>query len=201
MFELEADTTITSEYVLMRHFFGEPVDAALEAKVAAYLRRTQGPHDGWALFYGGDFDISASVKAYFALKMIGDDIDAPHMRRAREAIRARGGAEQSNVFTRVLLALFGVVTWRAVPVMPVEIMHAAEMVSVPYRQGVVLGPHGDRTDGGGPGVQAEGAQSQRHRHRRTVPERPALARPALQGAAPELVLVPAVPRHRRRCCA
>jgi squalene-hopene/tetraprenyl-beta-curcumene cyclase len=62
------------------------------------------------------------VKAYFALKMIGDDIDAPHMKRARETIRARGGAEESNVFTRVLLSLFGVTTWRAVPVMPVEIM-------------------------------------------------------------------------------
>ena len=54
--------------------------------------------------------------------MIGDDIDAPHMKRAREAIRSRGGAEESNVFTRVLLSLFGVTTWRAVPVMPVEIM-------------------------------------------------------------------------------
>ena len=59
------------------------------------------------------FDMSASVKAYFALKMIGDSVDAPHMARAREAIRSRGGAVNSNVFTRFLLALFGVVTWRA----------------------------------------------------------------------------------------
>src|SRR5205085_8970221 len=69
-----------------------------------------------------DFDMSASVKAYFALKMIGDDVDADHMRRAREAIRARGGAAESNVFTRVLLALYDILTWRAVPIMPVEIM-------------------------------------------------------------------------------
>ncbi len=62
------------------------------------------------------------MKAYFALKMIGDDPDAPHMRRAREAILARGGAAQSNVFTRILLSLFGVTPWRSVPVMPVEIM-------------------------------------------------------------------------------
>ncbi len=122
VFELEADATIPSEYVLMRHYFGEPVDAELERKIAVYLRRIQGEHGGWPLFHGGEFDISASVKAYFALKMIGDDIDAPHMKRAREAIRARGGAEQSNVFTRVLLALYGVVGWSAVPVMPVEIM-------------------------------------------------------------------------------
>jgi squalene-hopene/tetraprenyl-beta-curcumene cyclase len=122
VFELEADATIPAEYVLLRHYLGEPVDAALEAKVAAYLRRIQGSHDGWPLFHDGDFNMSASVKAYFALKMIGEDIDAPHMRRAREAIRKRGGARESNVFTRFMLALFGVVSWRAVPVMPVEIM-------------------------------------------------------------------------------
>ncbi len=122
VFELEADATISAEYVLMRHYFGEPANAELERKIAVYLRRIQGAHGGWALFYGGAFDVSASVKAYFALKMIGDDIDAPHMRRAREAIHAHGGAEQSNVFTRVMLALYGVTTWRAVPSMPVEIM-------------------------------------------------------------------------------
>ena len=66
--------------------------------------------------------MSASVKAYFALKLVGDDREAPHMRRAREAILAHGGAERSNVFTRIALALFGQVPWRAVPVMPVEIM-------------------------------------------------------------------------------
>jgi squalene-hopene/tetraprenyl-beta-curcumene cyclase len=122
VFELEADATIPAEYVLLRHYLGEPVDAALEAKIAAYLRRVQGAHGGWPLFHDGDFDMSASVKTYFALKMIGDDPQASHMRRAREAIRARGGATESNVFTRALLALFGVVTWRSVPVMPVEIM-------------------------------------------------------------------------------
>ena len=122
VFELEADCTIPAEYVLLRHYFGEPVDAELERKIGVYLRRTQGQHGGWPLFHEGDFDISASVKAYFALKTIGDDIDAPHMARARQAIRSRGGAEQSNVFTRVLLSLFGVTAWRAVPVMPVEIM-------------------------------------------------------------------------------
>jgi squalene-hopene/tetraprenyl-beta-curcumene cyclase len=122
VFELEADATIPSEYVLMRHYLGEPVDGALEAKIAAYLRRIQAAHGGWPLFHDGAVDISASVKAYFALKMIGDDIDAPHMKRAREAILAYGGAARVNVFTRVLLALFGVLGWQAVPVMPVEIM-------------------------------------------------------------------------------
>jgi hypothetical protein len=63
VFELEADATIPAEYVLLRHYLGEPVDAALEAKIAVYLRRIQGAHGGWPLFRDGDLDISATVKA------------------------------------------------------------------------------------------------------------------------------------------
>ena len=122
VFELEADATIPAEYVLLRHYLGEPVDAALEAKIAVYLRRIQGAHGGWPLFRDGDLDISATIKAYFALKMIGDPIEADHMRRARAAVLARGGGARANVFTRIMLALFGFIPWRAVPVMPVEIM-------------------------------------------------------------------------------
>ena len=122
VFELEADSTIPSEYVLLRHYLAEPVDSVLEAKIANYLRRTQGDHGGWPLVQDGPFDMSASVKSYFALKMIGDSVDAPHMVRAREAIRSRGGAARVNVFTRFLLAFYGVLTWRAVPVLPIEIM-------------------------------------------------------------------------------
>jgi squalene-hopene/tetraprenyl-beta-curcumene cyclase len=122
VFELEADATIPAEYVLLKHYRGEAADAEVERKIAAYLVRIQGAHGGWPLFHDGEFDMSATVKAYFALKMIGHAPDAPHMRRARDAVLARGGAANSNVFTRVLLALYGVVPWRAVPVMPVEIM-------------------------------------------------------------------------------
>jgi len=125
LFELEADATIPSEYILLRHFLARSeaeLDPALERRIAAYIRSVQGAHGGWPLFHRGDFDMSASVKAYYALKIAGDDIAAPHMARAREAILARGGAARANVFTRVALALFGQVPWRAVPVMPVEIM-------------------------------------------------------------------------------
>src|SRR6476661_343696 len=122
VFELEADATIPAEYVLMRHYRGEPINAPLEAKIARYLRRIQSAEGGWPLFHAGASDVSASVKADFALKMIGERIDAPHMVRARNWILARGGAAYSNVFTRNLLALYGQVPWRAVPVMPVEIM-------------------------------------------------------------------------------
>ena len=121
VFELEADATIPAEFVLLTHFLDRP-DMALEQAIGTYLRRIQGDHGGWPLFHDGTFDLSASVKAYFALKMIGDAPDAPHMARARAAILAAGGAERANVFTRAQLALFGEVPWRAVPVMPVEIM-------------------------------------------------------------------------------
>ncbi|MBW8835136.1 MAG: squalene--hopene cyclase, partial [Burkholderia sp.] len=121
VYELEADATIPAEYVLLVHYLGETPNVELEQKIARYLRRIQLPNGGWPLFTDGAIDISASVKAYFALKMIGDPVDAEHMVRAREAILAHGGAETVNVFTRILLALFGVVSWRAVPMMPVEI--------------------------------------------------------------------------------
>lgn len=122
VFELEADCTIPAEYVLLRHYLAEPVDAELERKIGNYLRRIQGAHGGWPLVHEGAFDMSASVKAYFALKMIGNSVDAPHMVRAREAMRSRGGAIHSNVFTRFMLSMFGVTTWRSVPLLPVEIM-------------------------------------------------------------------------------
>ncbi len=122
VFELEADATIPSEYILLRHYLGEPEDLELERKIGVYLRRIQAGHDGWPLYHGGGFDISASVKAYFCLKMIGDDIDAPHMVRARDAIRAHGGAMAVNVFTRIQLALYGDMAWSEIPVMPPEII-------------------------------------------------------------------------------
>jgi len=121
VFELEADATISAEYVALQHFMGES-NPGLEAKIGRYLRRLQAPHGGWPLFHGGPFNISVSVKAYLALKLVGDSPDAEHMRRAREAILAHGGAGTSNVFTRILLALFGIVPWSAVPVIPVEII-------------------------------------------------------------------------------
>ncbi len=121
VFELEADATIPADYVLLEHFLDE-IDQALEDKIAVYLRAGQADHGGWPLYVGGDFDMSPTVKAYFALKLIGDDPDAPHMARARQAILARGGAARCNVFTRISLALFGQVPWRAVPAMPVELM-------------------------------------------------------------------------------
>ena len=120
-FELEADCTIPAEYIMMMHFLDE-IDAPLEAKIANYLRSHQAGHGGWPLYHGGDFNMSCSVKAYYALKLAGDSPSAPHMARARAAILERGGAARSNVFTRIALALFGQIPWRGVPHIPVEIM-------------------------------------------------------------------------------
>jgi squalene-hopene/tetraprenyl-beta-curcumene cyclase len=121
VFELEADATIPAEYVLLQHYL-DTIDVDLEQRIARYLRSTQEGHGGWALYRGGVFDLSTSVKAYFALKAVGDPIDAPHMAQARAAILKAGGARRCNVFTRILLALWGEVPWRAVPVMPVEML-------------------------------------------------------------------------------
>jgi squalene-hopene/tetraprenyl-beta-curcumene cyclase len=122
VYELEADATIPAEYVLLVHYLAETPNLELERKIGVYLRRIQGDHGGWPLYYEGAFDTSATVKAYFALKMIGDDIDAPHMVRARDALRARGGAIKANVFTRILLCLYGETSWANVPTVPPELI-------------------------------------------------------------------------------
>jgi squalene-hopene/tetraprenyl-beta-curcumene cyclase len=121
VFELEADCTIPAEYIMMMHYLDE-IDSSLEAKIAVYLRSHQAEHGGWPLYHGGELDISCSIKAYYALKLAGDSPDEPHMVRARKAILERGGAARGNVFTRIALALFGQVPWRAVPYIPVEIV-------------------------------------------------------------------------------
>jgi squalene-hopene/tetraprenyl-beta-curcumene cyclase len=126
VFELEADATIPAEYIMLRRFFGQH-DPVREAAIGQDLRRLQAQQapsaaGGWPLYHAGKIDISCSVKAYFALRLIGDPADAPHMIRAREAILAAGGAAKSNVFTRCTLALFGQVPWHAVPVMPPELI-------------------------------------------------------------------------------
>ncbi|WP_426993898.1 squalene--hopene cyclase [Methylomonas sp. CM2] len=121
VFELEADCTIPAEYILMMHFMAE-IDQGLEAKIARFLRAQAGPDGSYPLFKGGAGDLSCTVKVYYALKLAGDAADAPHMRRARHWVLRHGGAAKSNVFTRIMLAMFQQVPWRAIPFIPVEIM-------------------------------------------------------------------------------
>ena len=118
--ELEADATITSEYLLLRRWLGIATPA-IEAKAIRHLLSIQLPDGGWPIYHNGPANISASVKAYFALKMAGVSPEDPAMRRARQTVLELGGITRVNVFTRILLALFGEFEWRGVPCMPVEI--------------------------------------------------------------------------------
>ena len=143
-FELEADATIPAEYVFLRHFLNDLYEDK-EQKVGRYLRRIQNRDGSWPLFHRGEGDISATIKGYWALKLIGDDPESSHMTRAREWVLDQGGAAKANVFTRFAMALFGHVPWRAVPVMPVEIMLLPQwfpfhMSKVSYWSRTVIAP-------------------------------------------------------------
>src|SRR5512141_859767 len=119
--ELEADTTLTSEYLMLRRFL-DCVDPAKEERAVRYLKTMQLPDGGWPIYYGGPAEISASVKAYFALKLSGIPATDPCLLRARERIMTMGGVVQGNVFTKLALALCDQYDWEGVPHMPVEIM-------------------------------------------------------------------------------
>ena len=121
VFELEADCTIPAEYIMMMHYLDD-IDEELQEKLANYLRSRQAEQGHYPLYLGGDGDISCSIKVYYALKMAGDSIDAPHMVKLREFILSQGGAAKANVFTRIALAIFEQLPWRGVPYIPVEIM-------------------------------------------------------------------------------
>ena len=122
VFDLEADATIPSEYILLQRFLGREIEEDLKTRFANYLRNRQLESGAWPLYYEGEGNISASIKAYFALKQLGDSPDAPHMARARAFVLEQGGAAEANVFTRIMLALFGQIPWETTPAMPIEIM-------------------------------------------------------------------------------
>ena len=118
--ELEGDTILEAEYVLTLHFLGRAGEKT--RKAAAYIREKQLPAGGWAIYPGGPAEVSASVKAYFALKLEGEDPDSPPMRRARAAIEALGGLEACNSFTKIYLAIFGQYDWERCPAVPPELV-------------------------------------------------------------------------------
>ena len=119
--ELEGDTILESEYILTLHFLGRTGEKRVR-KAAEYLRRKQLPEGGWPNYEGGPPDVSVSVKAYFALKLVGDDPASPHMVRAREVIRRLGGIEATNSFTRIYLSVFGQWDWEDCPAVPPELV-------------------------------------------------------------------------------
>jgi squalene-hopene/tetraprenyl-beta-curcumene cyclase len=119
--ELEGDTILESEYILLLAWLGRE-QSAIARKCAAFIVEKQLPTGGWAMYPGGKLEISGSVKAYFALKLTGHDPREPDMRKARHAIRAAGGAEAVNSFTRFYLALLGQMSYDHCPAVPPELM-------------------------------------------------------------------------------
>ena len=115
--ELESNASITAEYLLLTHHLGIG-DRELWDGIARYLRAQQREEGFWAQYLDGPGDISTSVEAYFALKLAGDEPDAPHMLRAREWIIEQGGIASARVFTKIWLALFGQYDWEQLPAMP-----------------------------------------------------------------------------------
>ncbi|MBN1393713.1 MAG: terpene cyclase/mutase family protein [Pirellulales bacterium] len=119
--ELEGDTLLESETILLLTFLGSE-ESELADRLAEYLIEKQLPGGGWAMYPGGQAEISGSVKAYFALKLTGHDPSAEYMRRARAAIMAHGGADAVNSFTRFYLALLGQISYEQCPAVPPELV-------------------------------------------------------------------------------
>ena len=119
--ELEADTTLESDYIFFLYVLGK-LDNRRCVKLANYIRRRQLPDGGWNIYAGGPSELNATVKAYVALKLAGDSPAAPHMARARCQIHDLGGVEATNSYTRLYLALGGVLPWSYVPAIPPELI-------------------------------------------------------------------------------
>ena len=119
--ELEADTTLESDYIYYLFVLGKADPERIE-KLATYVRQRQLPDGGWSIYPGGPSELNATCKAYFALKLAGDSVDSPQMTRARASVHRLGGLELTNSYTRFYLALVGAVGWELVPAIPPELM-------------------------------------------------------------------------------
>ena len=119
--ELEGDSILESEYAMLLWLLGRRDDERIE-QLARTLRSQQLETGGWAIYPGGPPDPSSSVKAYFVLKLVGDDPESEPMVRAREAIRGLGGIARANSFTKIYLAIFGQWPWSRVPAVPPELI-------------------------------------------------------------------------------
>ncbi len=119
--ELEGDTILESEFILLLAFLGKETEPRVR-KLANYLLAKQLPDGGWPNYPGGPAEVSVSVKAYFALKIAGHAPDEPPMRQAADAIRKLGGAAATNSFTRFYLALLGQIPYENCPTVPVEMV-------------------------------------------------------------------------------
>lgn len=121
--ELESNVTITSEAVLLHKIWGSDTSRLSSlAKVEEYLRSQQVASGGWELFYGDGGELSTSVEAYMALRLLGVSVDDSVLVKGREFILAKGGISKTRIFTKLHLALIGCYDWRGVPSIPAWIM-------------------------------------------------------------------------------
>ena len=127
--ELEADTTLESDYIVYLHVLGQ-LKSEKVAKLANYIRKKQLADGGWNIFEGGPSELNASVKAYVALRLAGDAVTAPHIVRAKERVIALGGIEATNSYVRFYLAMVGAIDWNIVPSIPPELMLLPEWVPI-----------------------------------------------------------------------
>jgi squalene-hopene/tetraprenyl-beta-curcumene cyclase len=119
--ELEADSTLESDYILLHTLLGTGNDQRFQ-KCANYILRHQNEDGGWPIYNGGPSNISASVKAYFSLKLVGYKPDHPALERARKRILDLGGVTKVNTFTKIYLCFLGQYDYDAVPAIPPEIV-------------------------------------------------------------------------------
>ncbi|WP_369200942.1 squalene--hopene cyclase [Streptomyces sp. PU-14G] len=120
--DLDTNVTMDAEDLLLREFLGIR-DAKTYAAAARWIRSQQREDGTWATFHGGPGDLSTTIEAYVALRLAGDEPEAPHMTRAAAWVREKGGVTRSRVFTRIWLALFGWWRWEDLPEMPPEIIY------------------------------------------------------------------------------
>jgi squalene-hopene/tetraprenyl-beta-curcumene cyclase len=119
--ELEADTTLESDYIMLHTLLGTGDPGRMQRAIQEILRH-QNADGGWSIYRGGPSNISATVKAYFAFKLMGWSAADPVLARAREWILAHGGAIQVNTYTKLYLCFFGQYDYNAVPAIPPEIV-------------------------------------------------------------------------------
>lgn len=119
--ELEANVTLTAEYVMLHKILGTGEGRPLQ-KTIPYFFKHQRSHGGWELYWGDGGELSTSIEAYFALKLLGVSPDRPEMRAAREFILSKGGVARARIFTKLHLALFGAYDWRGIPSLPSWLM-------------------------------------------------------------------------------
>src|SRR6202165_1032503 len=111
--ELTADTTLESDYVLLQLWLHPPVNGVwnpptrplIDKAVESILAR-QLPDGGFNIYPPGPADVSATVKAYFALKLAGLNYHDQRLARARDRILALGGIQAANSYVKINLSLF-----------------------------------------------------------------------------------------------